>query len=395
MPWSKVMRYVLPIYAAVLVAIGLTNAWSAPLAWDEKTFYLPAIETMAAQLPHVSLQYALPQPPVMLVVQAALWRAWPSVAFLRAMATLAFIATIFIIARIVMPRNATTVLLVAMTATFPAMLANAYSLKQHTFTFLFLAAALLAWTRGRTARAAIFLALATLTNQLALAFGATLGILALSRLWRERSRAALGDTLLLGAALLPFAALVIVWHGVQPPAFIATFPDVAPPRTSPPQLMFALLMIGFWLEPLVAVWRRAVILGLLLTPVCSLFIHWSGIVEPFGAKLDGRAAGPIMSVIRALTPIYTVWVIAAGLLAAAGVLFFSDATSIKARLYVLICVAALLRVPFYFESYYALVICVAWLLLADVIAERRPVLVVPIQCAYVLFGAAYGAVKLL
>jgi len=255
-------------------------------------------------------------------------------------------------------------------------------------------AALLAWRRRRAGWSAVFLALAILTHQLALAFGLTLGILALLRLWRERSRQALIEALLLASSVIPFAALVIVWHGVQPRLFAATFPDIPQPHFSPPQLIFALIMAGCWLEPLVAEWKRIIPVAL-LTPVCAVLVCWSGIARPFGEKFMEGAAGPVFSIIHAISPLYTTAVVIAGALVAAGVFFFLYGASFEARLYVASSIATLLNVPFYFESYYALVICMAWPLMADVIVRRQSQVIIPLQCGYIFFGLAYAAVKLL
>ncbi|HEX7191860.1 MAG TPA: hypothetical protein VF381_09855 [Thermoanaerobaculia bacterium] len=381
-------RAALIVYALAVAAVGAFRAWSAPLSWDEQQFYFPAIRTLALRLPHVPLDYALPQPPAMLIVQATAWRLTGSIILLRVLSTLAVIAAVFVAAKICTLSTRSSLLTVLMVGTFPAVLLNAWSMKQHAFTLLFLLAALLSWRRRRIGWTTTFLALATLTNQLALALCATFGILALLRLRRERSRAAVAELVWICSSVLPLFALMAVWHGVQPPSYAGAFPSIPSARFNPGQLLLALILAGFWIAPLVVktgrLWRPL----LVLVPLCLLLLHWNGILRPVGANIYAGAVGPVTNSLRALPG---VTLVAGGTLAALGVLFFRDVPGIEPQLYFLICVAALMRVPYSFESYYALVVGVVWPMMADAIGKRRGV----IQWIYIASGTAYAMLKVM
>jgi hypothetical protein len=249
----------------------------------------------------------------------------------------------------------------------------------------------LAWKHRRIAWVAVFLALATLTNQLSLALTATFGISELIRFARERSRGAFANVVLIGCSVLPLLALVIAWHGVQPPAFAAAFPEVPASRFNPAQVLLALIMIGFWIAPLVVNPRRWWPL-VVLVPLSAMLLYGSGLLLPVGDDIYAGAVGPVTNVIRSVTHGYPLTVFAAALLAGLGALFFRDVRSSDARLYAVLCIVALCRVPYFFESYYALVVCVVWLLASDeVIANRR----MAVQSLYILAGTAYAVVKVI
>jgi hypothetical protein len=386
-----VKRAALIVYAVAVLGVGAVRAWQAPLSFDEQRFYFPAIQSLARELPHVPLNYALPQPPAMLVVQAAVWRVSGSIVLLRALSTLAVIGGVFVVAAIVAGSDGASVLLLLMVGTFPTILLNAWSLKQHAFTLLFLLAAVLAWKRHRIVWVAVFLALATLTNQLSLALAATFGILALLRWMSERSREAFIELVVIGCSVLPLLALAVAWHGVQPPLFAIAFPEVPASRFNPAQVLLALIMIGFWVAPLVVDPKRSWA-ALVLIPAAAMLVHVSGLVRPVGNDIYAGAVGPVTNVIRSATHAYPLTVIATALLAALGVLFFRDVKSSSAWMYAVLCIAALTRVPYYFESYYALVVCVVWPLAADeVVAKRR----MAVQSAYIVAGTAYAIVKVI
>jgi len=374
---------ILATFAAVMLAGGALRAWHAPLAYDEQHFYLPAIRAAAQQMPAMTLDYELPSPPLMLIVQAAVWRTTGSVALLRLLATLALIGAVFIAARIAAPVTRTALLLVLMVGTFPPVLLNAFSLKQHAFTLLFLLAALLSWKRERPALMALFLACGMLTNQLAAALGITLGLIALHR----RQWVALSAIV---CSALPLGLLVIRWRGAQPPAFGRAFPEVPTTPFNPAQLLLMLVMLGFWIAPLVA-GVRAWWVWLLATPMCAALLHFSGIVRPGGSNIYVTIVGPVMNTIRAVMHSYGATLAVAALLAAAGFLFFTETVSLEGRLYAAVCALLLLRVPYFFESYYALVICVLWPLISDSIRPRREL----IQCLYIGCGVAYATVKVM
>lgn len=384
-------RAALIVYAAAVLGVGAFRAWQAPLSFDEQRFYFPAIQSVARELPHVRLNYALPQPPAMLLLQAAVWRISGSIALLRVLSSVAVIAAVVLAAAIVEGSGLAPVLLVLMAGTFPTILLNGWSLKQHAFTLAFLFAAVLAWRRRRIGWVAGFLALATLTNQLALALSATFGILTFVRCMRERSRCAVIDLMLIVCSALPLLALVVAWRGVQPSAFAAAFPEVPASRFNPTQVLLALIMIGFWIAPLVVDpkrWRPF----LLLVPPFAALLYLSELVRPVGNDIYAGAVGPVTNVIRAATRAYPLTIIASAILAALGALFLRQSRDREAWLYVVFCVAALTRVPYFFESYYALVVCVVWVFTADtVIAKRRVV----VQSAYVVAGTAYAVMKVI
>jgi hypothetical protein len=386
-----VKRAALIVYATVVFGVGTFGAWQAPLSFDERRFYFPAIQSLGRELPHVPVNYALPQPPAMLVIQAVVWRVTGSVALIRALSSIAVIAAVFLAGAIVARSDLPSVLLVLMVGTFPTIFLNAWSLKQHAFTLAFLLAAVLAWKRRRIGWVAVFLALATLTNQLSLALAATFGIVALVRFVRDRSRDAFIDVVVTGCSVIPLFALVLAWHGVQPPLFAAAFPEVPGSRFNPAQVLLALIMMGFWIAPLIVQPRRWWPL-LVLVPLCAILLFASGLLLPVGNDIYAGAVGPVTNVIRSVTHAYAVTIAATALLAALGVLFFRDVRGTEAWLYIVLCVVALTRVPYYFESYYALVVCVVWPLAADdVIAKRR----LAVQSAYILAGATYAIVKVI
>lgn len=360
------------VYAAAMVVAGLAWGWRAPLGSDEQRYYLPAAQFFAER--GLALDYPMPMPPFALVVQGLLYRITESVAVLRGLSTLAAIAAAAIVAR------SMTAPALLMFGTFPAALMNAFSLKHHSIVLLCCVAALALWQRQRIALAALALAIGALTHQITAAMIATLVVLSL---FERRYR----DAAVVACSALPLAALVLVWGGARPPMHEATFTgEPSMSGLQPAQVLVLLFMAGTWIAP--AVWPVRWKAAAVALPFTAIWTHAAGLMR-WSDDVYGRLAGPVTTAIAALTrQQFVAAAIVAGALAALGVaLYFGR--HVQLATWSATYAAVMLAVPYFFESYYALFVAVAWFLLREEIAKRPPWF--PI--AATLAGIGYVAVK--
>jgi hypothetical protein len=345
-------RRALLAYAAAMLVAGMAWGWHAELGWDEQQYYLPAAKFFAAH--GFALDYPMPMPPFALVVQGFVYRMTESVFVLRMLSTLAMIGAVAVVAA--MTRSAWLVL---MFGTFPAALMNAFSLKHHAVVLLCCVAALALWQRQRVVPASLVLMLGALTHQFT---GAMIGTLVVLSLMERRVR----DAAIVALSALPLATLVLYWGGARPPMHEATFTgEPALSGVQPAQLVVLLFMTGTWIAPAVGVrWRIAAA----ALPFTAFWIHAAGLMKP--ASVYERLAGPVSSLIAAATSGQVLLAaIAVGALAALGVAALRGReVAIWSALYAVM----MLGVPYFFESYYALFVCIGWLLLQKEIEERPP-----------------------
>jgi 4-amino-4-deoxy-L-arabinose transferase-like glycosyltransferase len=219
----------LPFLAGVLALRGLTRTMPTFHAGDERTYHLPTIAQFADQLPTPDLvHYPAAQTPLFHLLVAA-WgelvgmQLWD----LRVVELLISYGVALMLYRL-LRRYAglgawPAILLAALFACSPYVFGQSFILVTDNLALLLALVAierLAAFERGEglTAFAAACgaIALALLTRQ----SGGWLVALALALLVlhepRERRELA-GGALLLGLALLPFAALALAWHGLVPP----------------------------------------------------------------------------------------------------------------------------------------------------------------------------------
>ena len=369
-------RRALVVYAAAMVVAGIAWGWRAPLSWDEQKYYLPGAKYFAERLPNVPLDYPMPMPPFALVVQGIVWRATESVAMLRVLSTAAAIGAAWVIA-LMLGNARKEALLLLMIATHPAALMNAFTLKHHSLVLLCCVGALALWERKQVALAALVLAIGALTHQITCAMIGTLFVLSLLE---RRTR----DAVVIALSALPLFALIAFWGGARPPMHEATFTgEPSMSGLQPAQIAVLLFMAGAWIAPGLRIrWKVAAI----ALPFMAVWFYAAGLMHP--ASVYERMAGPVSSLITGVLRQPLAAAIAAGALAALGVaLYFGKHVQLAvwSALYALV----MLAVPYFFESYYALFIAVAWVLL------RRNVEEMPawFPVAASLAGVAYVVVK--
>ena len=372
------VRRTLFAYAVAMLVVGAAWGWRAPLSWDERQYYVPAARFFAERVPGVPLDYPMPMPPAVLIVQGYLYRWTASVFVLRMLSTVAMIGAVAVFATALRDSRRDAALLL-MFGTFPFALLNAFTLKHHAVLLLCCTGAFVLWQRKRVVPAALVLAIAALTHQIAAAAIATLTLLSLME---RRGR----DAVILAASSLPLAAIVLVWGGARPPMYGATFrnePSVAGLR--PEHVLVLLFMTGVWIAPMVGARLKIAAAAL---PFTAAAMYYAELMAP--SEIYQRLAGPVSSTIAAATRHHVLAAaVAAGAIAAWGVaahLQRQPAFLIWSLSYGVL----MLAVPYFFESYYALFVAVAWLLLRERIAARPPW----IPIAATLAGIIYAAVKL-
>jgi hypothetical protein len=398
-------------YAVALLAIGALGGWKLPLSWDEKTYYLPAVEFFAARLPRVPLDYPFPGPPTGLVVQALVYRlSGGSIVAMRVLSTLAAIATSLVLFRGLRGRRdslgeATYFLMIC---AFPVVLYNAFTLNQHTLVVAFVVTALVLWGRGtpksipRCALVALLLTAAVTTNQLAISVCVVLGA---DALFQGRPTGA-PKVASAAAAFLPMLSLIpffVLWKGPVPPMHreFDAVRRVSLGAFNPAQLLLGLLIIGVWVAPAVGFpkssrfWSALILVGAVLAlPVSVLYLA--------PASFYNLIVGPISTSLRAIAAVSQPLAVAAGSLAAAlgllGVVRGARAWESGARVCVLAATfgIVMLFVPYLFESYYLIFVVSALVLLGEDIRRAWPSWPLVLhRLGMVGAGLAYTTVKLL
>ncbi len=376
------------LYAVALAVIGAMWRWRAPLTWDEQQYYEPAARYFAERLPSIPLDYPMPMPPFALVVQGIVYRLTGSVAMLRMLSTAAAIAAAAVVASLLRTTSSRAAgWLVLMFGTLPPAMVNAFTLKHHAFALLCCAGAFALWEKRRVFLVALVLAAGALTHQIAIAAIGTLVVLALLE---RRFR----DAAIVALSALPLAALVLLWGGARPPLYDAAFPSE--PHVAglhPQQLLVLLFMAGAWIAPAVGVRVRVAAAAL---PFTAIAMYATRLLQPVSASVYDRIAGPLASAIAA--GVSGNAILAAGLggaLAALGIATCVT-TAVGSRMFRIwsaMYAMAMLAVPYFFESYYALFVAVSWLLLREHLALRRewfPILATSAGVAYFVLRAASG-----
>jgi hypothetical protein len=371
-------RRALVVYAVTLLVAGAAWEWQAPLNWDERVYYLPAIRFFAQRLPGVALNYPMPMPPLALIVQGAVYRLSGSVAWLRMLSTLAAIGAAAVFATM-LGNTKRDALLLLMCGAFPMALMNAFTLKHHSIVLLCCIGALALFERRRAGAAALLLAAAALTHQIA---GAAIATLFVMSMLERRFR----DAAMIAASATPLVALVLFWRGVRPPMYAATFTqEPVVTGLQPAQLMVLLFMAGAWIAP--AVWVRWRIAALAV-PFAAIAVYATGLMRP--AAVFYRLAGPVSSLVAAATGNrYLAGVIGAGALCALGAAAYAEKQT-QFRIWSATYGLAMLPVPYFFESYYALFVTMAWVMLRKSIVERPiwfPVAAIAAGVGYVIAKA--------
>ncbi|MFZ2491716.1 MAG: hypothetical protein WA208_09540 [Thermoanaerobaculia bacterium] len=361
------------IYALGVVVFGFAARWTAKLTFDEETFYAPAVAFFAERLPAIPLNYPMPFPPAGIYLQAVLWQVLPSFALLRAATSVAAIALVLVVAHLLRGQSSLrAALLVLMVGTLPTFFLSAFLLKLHALAILCNVAAFALWERRRSGWAAVALTVGMTVQQTTLATTAALTILTLLRDGRVSRQAALKSAFVLGLSFLPIAILFAVWGGFRPPMYAEVFQeDAGIGRLHARQLIVLLLMIGVWIAPVIGSLRSLIRLAAASFPFALLFTHVSGVMKP-GAPFMSQIAGPVSSSIEALGGgMYGARLAGTALLVAFGmatvIVSLLDRTLDPVRLWSLavwtsIFGCMMLTVPYYFESYYALYVIVAWLI---------------------------------
>jgi hypothetical protein len=376
---------------AALVAAGTAGLWRAPLTWDERQYYAPAIRFFSDRLPCIPLNYPAPSPPVGFILQSIVYRATGSFTVVRMLSTVATIVVLFIIADWV-KGSRRGALMVVMAASFAPMTTYAFSLKQHWFTLLFLVLGFVAWQSGRQWLAAGWLLLAVGTNQIAVAF-------ILMVLIRQLGRRALWVPHTLPLAAM--GALAVYWHGPQPPMFrlagVASQPAFLHFVWS--QLLLLAFECGVWIVPLFALWWRKAVLTLPSVAVAVFLVGWSGMLvmrpDP-DPRFFERAVGPVIGTIRLFARNELISLVVVSMVISIGwALWFmrrdDDVASVQT--YAAMYAVTMLQVPFLFESYYAMLVLVSWMILGRRAAETRSRDVLVAQLAAIVFGLVYLVFK--
>ena len=373
--------------SALLLAAGAALLWRAPLGFDEARYYEPAIHFFAERLPAVPLDYPAPAPPLGFLLQGIVFRLTGSLAAVRALCTLAACGTLFVLARWLGERPRAPWVVLSF-ATFPPMIAYAFSLKQHWITLLFLVCGLLAWRRERHGAAGLLRSLAASTNQLV----AACALMVLLEQARRR-RPLLAYT----APLLTLGAFVLAWRGFQPPSYVVGGFETAPGlgHLYWPQVLVLLLEIGVWIVPaLPAWWRRAVWLVPAVPVLAWAFVRSRiMVVETAPELFFKQAVGPVLSILRQLLGTHGLSVAAVSVLAAAGAALFTfrrDEDLEDVHVYAAATGLVMLLVPFLFESYYVFFVLGAWTILARRMAESREPSLLVARLAGIAVGLAYG-----
>lgn len=377
-------------YAAVLLALGALHYWHAPLGFDEARYYAPAIDYFGAQLPHVPLDYPLPNPPLGLLIQGALQRLGAGIVMLRALTTLAAIAIVCVTASLLAEHDSwRAALLVVMSGCYPPLLVNAFTLKHHTIAIALMAAAYLAARRGARWTAALLLAVAPLMYQAAAALAIAL---ALRALLRRAPR----EMLIYATSLVPLAALVLYWHGAVPPAFNAT---TSGPRVNVLNLrapLALLLLAGVWIAPLLHVpWKRRIATIAVVLPFTAVWTYATRLMDRTTSVYE-YLAGPVGSLVAAVVKPYALTIAAAALLAAFGATLFTASRSEEideARVWSVPCVALMLAVPVTYELYFAPFITIAWLILRRGIVDSTSRSVLAYQALVIAAAFAFLIAK--
>jgi hypothetical protein len=377
-------------YAVALLAAGAAGLWRAPLTFDEVVYYEPAIRFFAVRLPHIPLDYPAPQPPLMYLVQAIVYRlSGGSIACVRALATLAAIGSVVLVAQMLRgrPRAAIVVLMIG---TFPPMLAYAFSLKQHWMTLIFLLAGYLCWQRARDAAAAMWLVCAMMTSQIAAAF--VVALIVRQIITHRRVVPYLAPV----AALL---ALAVWWRGLQPPMYQVIGNGAQPHLLHLywPQLLLLLFEAGIWIVMMIADRWRRVAACLVLAPVAVYALQWSRIMivrpDPDPMYYE-RAAGPMLGLIRAAAGSGLASVVIAATAVSIGCALFllrrDDDDVAHVQTYAAAYGAVMLPVPFFFESYHALFVLGSWAILGPRMAGSRSRWMLAANIGAIVVGIGYA-----
>jgi hypothetical protein len=343
-------------YAVSLLLLGQWY-WRAPLTSDESDYYWPAIRGCAARLPALCIaDYALPNPPLALILQTYIYAASSgSVLATRALTGLfsLLLAAFVLAAPDNRERRGELLLSAAYVLCVPALLNDGFLLKHHVFSVCGLVGAVYCARNGKSALAiGACLGLAVLSSQAAVPFAAYLMLLRGARL---------------AAAMLPLAALFALWGGFEPPSYKSHLLDqhVGALTFNSGQLALGLYVVGLWFLPLAGRFdKRALGRTAVLYPLSALLVHASGGMRET-TDLSTTIVGPTITLLRALTrgsyPLLVALFALGVALGAQLVIAELRAKNARGPLPVIALYFAFMNfVPYRFESYYIYLI-VPWL----------------------------------
>jgi 4-amino-4-deoxy-L-arabinose transferase-like glycosyltransferase len=359
-------------FGLLLVGIAFgTGAYFRSLNPDEAEHYAPSIAFVSRSLPHLPLRdYPFPAPPLALWVQAAVATVFDGLTSVRVFST---VCTVFLAAWLlgrVESRARLPTLGALAILTFPFLLWNTFTIKQHAWTVALLLVGLECWSQAeedsskkeRLISSGFLLTAATLSNQFCAPLCAAL---AADSLRHTRTLSKPGKMALLAAVvpLLCLGLLMIYWGGKQPPSYVDPLPALMTVDWHRHLAQFALglISIGAWVGALSFAWRshgKAFLLALL---PCSLLV-WVSHLYSISGDFWTTAQGPVSRMLFGLSHLPLLLIFIAGALAALAVAFwFSPMVgprwNERCRYLILIYLAiAAAAVPFLFESYYLLLI---------------------------------------
>jgi hypothetical protein len=400
-------------YLAVVIGIGIAGGWSAHLVSDEFRFYLPAIRQFEGALPSILwADYNFPGPPAALALQAIVYKlSGGSLLALRlfstAMAVVAFFASERVFAADAPGRRPGLTLL--MTGCFAYFLSATFLIRQHSVTIAGLAIGYQLSTQPAPSRspyralgASVALLLATLSNQMCVPFCALLAIRAFFSRGDSGATATRSRWLPMLVPAIPvvaLTALILFWHGLEPPAFRANnASDAGVGLFHPAQLLVGLLSLGVWVFPALKQPRRSWLAAAALWLPCAFLVRQSDIYAP-GQDFQHAISGPISSLIRHFSGAHPgIAPLLAGAPVACGVAFLmerGDPTFWLVRVYAALYIAMMSVTPFLFERYFLLLVLpLYWLLGRRLIADRSFWPVAMAQAVIALSGIAYTWSKL-
>jgi len=400
-------------YLGVLVFIGMAGGWSVRLCSDEYRFYLPAIRQFERALPSILLaDYDFPGPPVALVLQAIVYKlARESTLAIRFLSTLVAIFAAAVTERIYVRASPSrrTSLALLMTACFPFLLSTTFLIRQHAMTVAGLALGYYLWaspashlTLLRSFGACLALALATLSNQMAVPFCALLAVWALRFSPTPEAPPARLRLLRVLAPAIPLAilaTLMLRWRGAEPPSFRHSNPtDAGVGGVHPAQFLVGLMSLGVWVFPALRHPRRSWGVALALWLPASYLVQRSQMYLS-SQDFEHSLSGPISTLIRHIGGSYA-WMepLVAGIPISFGAALLLERdveTAWIVRGYAALYLAMMSLTPYFFERYYLLlVVPLYWLLGKRIVLDRSFSPAAAAQPLIFLAGVAYTLSKL-
>jgi len=360
-------------YVAVLVLLGYWY-WPAPLAFDESMYYLPAIRSFAAALPHVTVDdYRMPNPPAALITQAIVFQLTRgNIAATRMVSSAAVAIIAALLLAIPACRDKTRLessIAAAYVLLSPTLLNDAFILKHHTFSICGLVGGIwcLRYTEAKTryVLASLFFSIAVLTSQVAVPFLGFLLLIESVPFARRRFRAPHARIVVAMVPLALLGLLFAVWGGAEPPSYRTVLLQSRIGHFNFRQVILCLYVLGLWFLPLRSHLNRRLLLQVVyVLPVACAAVYWTAVVDPHG-NFDDRIVGPITTLLHVVTgEHYPLLLLLFSVPVAVGITFLIE--EVTGDLwhgpipYIAVFMAFMILVPYLFESYYVYLV-VPWL----------------------------------